>query len=158
MPRIPADLDKITDRPHRPAPCLAIGGLADEVDLIRQRAAILKPADRALVMLYLDCGRRFAELAAIAGVSETTIARRTGRIIRRLLDGQYLPCLRHRDRLGPLGQAVARDHLIDGMPIHAIAVRRRITVYRVRKILNTIRRLHDQTARRTPRGTNEGRN
>ena len=112
MPRIPADLDKITDRPHRPAPCLAIGGLADEVDLIRQRAAILKPADRALVMLYLDCGRRFAELAAIAGVSETTIARAQPHHPPSQ-DGYHLPPPPRPPRPSASRR---RDHLIDGMP------------------------------------------
>lgn len=160
MPRVTADVQHISDQHHRHAHPLGLGGIADEVDLIRQRAQILSRDDRALVMLYLDRGRSYAEVAQLAGVCEATIARRVGRIIRRLMDGQYITCLRNRQRLGPLGEAIAKDHLIDGLAIDAIALRRDVTVYRVRKTLNAIRGLLNENAvaaRRTRRSPSERR-
>jgi len=132
------DMDRFLEDVDRRVPTGG-AGFADEVDLIRRRAEMLSGRDKALVMLYVDKGRQFREAAVLMGVSEATVARRVGRIIRRLMDGQYIACLRHGERLGRLGMAVAKDHLIDGMSVHAIAVRRDVSVYRVRRVLEEVR-------------------
>jgi hypothetical protein len=146
MSRVEVDVLEIRESYDRRIGTAGCGGIADEVEMIRQRAHVLSGTDRALVMLYLDKGRRFAEVSQLMGVCEGTVARRVGRIVRRLMDGQYITCLRHRGGLGRLGLAVAKDYLIDGLSVHAIAVRRNITVYRVRKALNEIRRLLRENA------------
>ncbi len=141
MSRVCKDVQKIVDGTDRRLWRTGAGGYADEVELIRRRCNLLSKEDRALVLYYLDNGRRLSEAAGLLGVCEGTVARRVGRIIRRLLDGQYIACLRHRRLLGRLGMGVARDYLIDGLSMHAVAERRGVTVYQVRKMLHRIRGL-----------------
>ena len=69
---------------------------AEEVQLLQRRAEILGAADRALVLMYLEKGRCFSDIARVAGLNEANVARRIHKLIARLLDGKYITCLRHR--------------------------------------------------------------
>jgi hypothetical protein len=117
--------------------------LAEEVQLLQRRAEILNVADRTLVLMYLEKGSCFSEIARIAGLNEANVARRIHKLIARLLDGKYITCLRHRAVLGKLNLAIAKDRLIGGLSVRQIAARRRTTVYRVRRGLLKIRLLLD---------------
>ena len=116
---------------------------AEEVRLLQRRAEILGVADRALVLMYLENGACFSDIARIAGRNEANVARRIHKLIARLLDGKYITCFRHRAVLGKLNLAIAKDRLIEGLSVRQIAARRRTTVYRVRTGLLKIRLLLD---------------
>ncbi len=116
---------------------------ADEVQLLQRRAEILGAADRTLVLMYLEKGTCFSDIARIAGLNEANVARRIHKLVARLLDGKYITCLRHRTVLGKLNLAIAKDRLIEGLSVRQIAARRRTTVYRVRRGLLKIRLLLD---------------
>ena len=116
---------------------------AEEVRLLQGRAEILGVADRALVLMYLEKGTCFSDIARIVGRNEANVARRIHKLIARLLDGKYITCLRHRAVLGKLNLAIAKDRLIEGLSVRQIAARRRTTVYRVRTGLLKIRLLLD---------------
>lgn len=116
---------------------------AEEVRLLQRRADILGVADRALVLMYLENGACFSDIARIAGRNEANVARKIHKLIARLLDGKYITCFRHRAVLGKLNLAIAKDRLIEGMSVRQIAARRRTTVYRVRTGLLKIRLLLD---------------
>lgn len=109
------------------------------VDLIRMRMDMLGEVDRALMKMYLESGCSFADIARVMGVSQTTASRRIRNLTRRLLDGRYVACMRNRERIGEDALRVARDHLIEGLSQPAIASKRRMTVYRVRKLLGVVR-------------------
>ena len=112
---------------------------AEEVQLLQRRADILGAADRALVLMYLEKGSCFSEIARVAGLNEANVARRIHKLVGRLLDGQYITCVRHRAVLGKLNLAIAKDRLIAGLSVRQIAAKRRTTVYRVRSGLLQIR-------------------
>ena len=116
---------------------------AEEVELLRRRAEILSPADRALVLMYLERGSRFSEIAHVAGLNEVSVGRRIHKLVGRLMDGQYITCVRHRAVLGTLNVAIAKDRLIEGLSVRRIAAKRRTTNYRVRRGLVQIRLLLD---------------
>ena len=114
---------------------------ADRIDLLLARADILGGRDRALLKMYLERGSTIAQMAKLAGVSEATISRRIRKLMRILLDGEYITCLRNRSRFSLVEQAVVKDYFLDGFSQRAIARNRGVTVYRVRKTLFKIREL-----------------
>ncbi len=116
---------------------------AEEVQLLGRRAEILGAGDRALVLMYLEKGSCFSEIARIVGLNEANVARRIHKLVARLLDGEYITCVRHRAVLGKLNLAIAKDRLIEGLSVRQIAAKRRTTVYRVRRGLLQIQLLLD---------------
>jgi len=138
MKRIQIDLANIASRPSASAGLSYTAVYADQVDLLRARAEILTGKDKALMQMYLENGSTFSQMARLAGVNEATIARRIHKLSHRLLDSEYITCLRHREHFSPLEQAIARDYFIEGLSQKAIALKRNTTVYRIRKGLNKI--------------------
>jgi predicted DNA-binding protein YlxM (UPF0122 family) len=113
----------------------------DKIDLLRGRAELLTGKDRALMKIYLENSGTFRQMARLAGVNEANIARRIHKLIRRLLDGQYITCLRNRDKLTQEQIEIAKDYFVDGLPMSEIAWRRDITYYEVRQTMKLIQRL-----------------
>ena len=113
----------------------------DRIDLLRSRVGLLAGRDRALMQIYLDNSGTFSQMARIASVNEANVARRIHKLIRRLLDGQYITCLRNRDKFTQEQIEIARDYFVDGLPMSEIAWRRDITYYSVRRTLKKIQRL-----------------
>jgi len=112
----------------------------NRVELLRRRVHLLVGTDRTLMTMYLTNGNTFRQLASLAGVNETTIARRIDKLARRLTEGQYISCLRYREKLSDTEMAVARDYFLCGFSIRKVAQRHNCTYYRVRQILAQIRR------------------
>ena len=71
---------------------------ADRIDLLRCRAGLLTGKDGALMQMYLNGTGTIGQMARLAGVNEANVARRIHKLVRRLLDGQYITCLRNRDK------------------------------------------------------------
>jgi predicted DNA-binding protein YlxM (UPF0122 family) len=113
----------------------------DRIDLLQSRVGLLAGKDRALMQIYLDNSGTFSQMAKIAGVNEANIARRIHKLVRRLLDGQYITCLRNRDKFTQEQIEIARDYFVDGLPMSEIADRHEITYYEVRKTMKLIQRL-----------------
>ena len=124
----------------------------DRIELLRSRAGLLTGKDRALMKIYLENAGTFRQMARIASVNEANVARRIHKLIRRLLDGQYITCLRKRDKLTQEQIGIARDYFVDGLPMSEIAWRRDITYYEVRQTMKLIQRLTTVT-----RMTEDGR-
>ncbi len=113
----------------------------NKVDLLRSRVGLLRGKDRAMMKIYLENAGTFCQMARIAGVNEANIARRIHKIVRRLLDGQYMTCLRNRELFTQEQLEIARDYFVDGLPIGEIAWRRETTYYSIRRVLQKIQRL-----------------
>jgi predicted DNA-binding protein YlxM (UPF0122 family) len=123
----------------------------DRIDLLRCRAGLLTGKDGALVQMYLNGTGTLSQMARLAGVNEANVARRIHKLVRRLLDGQYITCLRSRDKFTQEQIEIARDYFVDGLPMSEIAWRRDISYYSVRRTLKKIQRLTTVTRTHTDR-------
>ncbi len=139
MKRVQVDFDRIAANEVGGLPARTI--YADQIELLRARAQILGGKDKALMEMYLKNGSTLNQMARLAGVSEATISRRVHRLVRRLLDGEYIRCLRKGGKLDLLEQAIARDYFLEGLSQKKIALKRGVTAYHVRKMLKTIKSL-----------------
>ena len=115
------------------------------VDILRDRLDMLDGDDRALMEMYLEAGSSFRQMARLACVNEVTVARRIRSMTRRLVNGQYLNCLRHRETLTAMELKVARDYYLKALPIRRISARRGWTYYRTQRTVAKIRRLLGET-------------
>jgi len=105
---------------------------------LRRRAKLLEGTDKVLMTMYLERGSSFREIARVAGLNETTIARRIHKIIQRLLDDRYFLCMRNRERFDCLELAIAKDCFLLGLPVSEIARQRKLSYYQIRKTVDKI--------------------
>ena len=108
------------------------------LELLESRIELLAGTEKLLMTMYLKNGNSFYQMARLAGVNEVTIARRIHKIIKRLLDGEYITCLRNRDKFSNCEMAVAKDYLLTGLSMREIARHRRCSRYRVRQTLGKV--------------------
>ncbi|MBA7675103.1 hypothetical protein ES703_83332 [subsurface metagenome] len=113
----------------------------DRIDLLRSRVSLLSGKDKLLMTMYLENSNSFRQMARLAGVNESSIARQINRVTKRLLDGEYITCLRNHDKFSKREMGVAKDYFLLGLSMKKIAGKRRCSYYRVRKTLKKIQRL-----------------
>ncbi|MHC4462436.1 MAG: hypothetical protein ACYS6W_01510 [Planctomycetota bacterium] len=113
----------------------------DRIDLLHSRVNLLTGKDKLLMTMYLENSNSFRQMARLAGVNETSIARRIYKVTKRLIDGEYITCLRNRDKFSKREMAIAKDYFLLGLSMRKIAGKRRWSYYHVRKTLKKIQRL-----------------
>jgi len=113
----------------------------DRIELLRSRVSLLTGRDRLLMTMYLENGNTFRQMARLAGVNEANIARRIHKVTKRLIDGEYITCLRNRDKFTEAELAMAKDYFLLGLSQKKIALKRDCSTYQVRKILKRIQHL-----------------
>ena len=113
----------------------------DRIDLLRSRVELLTGKDKLLMTMYLKNGNSFRQMARLAGVNEANIARRIHKLIKRLMDGNYITCLRNRGKFSKTEMNIARDYFLMGLSINKIANKQRATYYRVRQTMKKIQQL-----------------
>ena len=113
----------------------------DRIDMLKSRVELLTGKDRLLMTMYLKYGNTFYQMARLTGVNEANVARRIYRVTKRLIDGEYITCLRNRDKFSEAEMTVAKDYFLRGLSIKKIAGRRKLSYYRVREILKKIQSL-----------------
>ena len=113
----------------------------DRIELLRSRVSLLTGKDKVLMTMYLDNGNSFRQMARLAGVNEANIARRIHKLTKRLMDGEYIICLRNRDKFTSDEMAIARDYFLSGLSIRKIAAKSHRTYYHVRGTLRKIQQL-----------------
>jgi len=111
----------------------------DELDLLRSRLHLLNGKEKVLMTMYLENGSSFRQIARLTGVSDTSIARRINRLTKRLIDGQYIVCLRNRDKFTRDQMTIAKDYFMVGLSMKEIAVKRRWSRYHVRETIIKIK-------------------
>ena len=112
----------------------------DRIDLLRNRIGLLVGKDKLLLTMHLENGNSFRQIAQLAGMNESSIGRRIHKIMRRLIDSEYITCLRNRQRFTSQEMAIAKDYFLLGMSIKNIAKKSGLTYYNVRKTICRIRR------------------
>jgi predicted DNA-binding protein YlxM (UPF0122 family) len=120
----------------------------DRIDLLRSRVNLLTGKDRLLMTMYLENSNSFRQMARLAGVNESRIARKIHKVTKRLIDGEYITCLRNRDKFSKTEMAIAKDYFLGGLSMKKIAGKRHRSYYRVRETLKKIQRLVTITADR----------
>jgi len=113
----------------------------DRTDVLRSRLYMLSGPDKVLLTMYVENGNSCRQIARIAGVSETTVVRRIDAIVKRLMDGEFIRCLKSSRKLTADQMAIAKDFFVMGLPMSKIAGKRCSSVHRVRKALLDIREL-----------------
>ncbi len=113
----------------------------DRIDLLRSRVSLLTGKDRVLMTMYIENGNSFRQMARLVGVSEVSIARRIHKVTERLMNGEYITCLRSRDKFGRNELDIAKDYFLEGLSMKKIAKKRDSTYYCVRKTLKKIQGL-----------------
>ncbi len=112
----------------------------DRIDLLHSRVSLLTGKDKLLMTMYLKNGNTFYQMAKLVGVNEATIARRIHKVTKRLIDGEYITCLRNRDKFTSTEMNIAKDYFLMGLSIRKIAEKRHWTYYRVRETMKKIQR------------------
>jgi predicted DNA-binding protein YlxM (UPF0122 family) len=110
-----------------------------ELDLLRSRLHLLNGKEKVLMTMYLENGSSFRQIARLTGVSDTSIARRINRLTKRLIDGQYIVCLRNRDKFTRDQMTIAKDYFMVGLSMKEIAIKRRWSRYHVRETIIKIK-------------------
>lgn len=113
----------------------------DRIDLLRSRVNLLTGKDKLLMTMFMDNGNSFRQMARLAGTNEVSIARKIHKLTKRLIDGEYITCLRCRDKFTKIEMAIAKDYFLLGLSIRKIAGRRDATYYGVRRTLKKIQQL-----------------
>ncbi len=110
----------------------------DEIDLLCGRLNLLNGKDKVLMTMYLENGNSFRQIARLTGISDTSIARRINRLTKRLLDNQYIICLRNRDKFTREQMNIAKDYFLRGLSIRKIAMKRNRSFYQIRETMKKI--------------------
>lgn len=113
----------------------------ERADLLRSRLVLLAGKDKALMTMYLENGNSFRQIGRLLGVSDTSIARRVRTLSKRLIDGEYVVCLRNRGDFTKRQLDVAKDYFLTGLSVEKIAAEKHWSPYRVRQTVKKIQRL-----------------
>jgi hypothetical protein len=113
--------------------------LRERVDLLRSRVYLLRGRDRLLMTMYLENGNTINQMARMCGKSPSTIYRRICKLTKLLLEGDYIKCLRFRDRFSKTEMLFAREYFLEGICYREIAKRHGSSLYKVRKMVIEVR-------------------
>jgi len=116
----------------------------DRTELLARRANLLGTYDRLLLTMYLDKQLSYRQIARLTGASEARISRRINRLIKRLLEGQYLTCIRNRRRFSRTQMQIAKQYFLEGLSLRQIARKRNCSYYHVRLTVAQLRKTIEQ--------------
>lgn len=128
------------------------GRRREQIDLLRGRLDLLEGRAKVLMKMHYENGSSFRQIARLLGVNETSVARRVHRLSDRLLNSQYITCLRLRDKLTESQMAVAKDYYLKGLSQSKIAEKRQWSLYRVGRVLKEIQKIIAAETQQLSRG------
>jgi len=110
----------------------------ENIELLRHRVNLLDGKDKLLMLMYLDNGNSFRQIARLLGVCEATIGRRIHKLIKHLTGQPFQTYRQYRKRLNREQKDIAKDYFLIGLSIQQIASKRKCSYYRVRTKLKEI--------------------
>lgn len=122
----------------------------EAVDAVRSRITLLEGRDRLIMKMYYENGVSATQIAALMGVSTSTVSRRIKTLSRRLVGDKYQNCTRNSHRLSSEELEIARDHFIRGLSLRSIAAEQGCSFYRIREIVRKIKLLGEIGGTRAP--------
>ena len=111
----------------------------ERVEILTRRICLLTGTDRILMTMYLVNGNTFYQMAKLSGISQSSIARRIHKITKKLIDGEYIICLRNRNKFTEDELKIAKDYFISGKSIRQVAAKYKITYYKAHNIIKKLR-------------------
>ena len=134
-------------RPHTnisPEQLKAKNSYRKRIEILRNRVSLLVGKDKLIMTMFLSNGNTYRQLAQLTGINEANIARKIHKITERLIEGEYIQCLKNRDKLTRTQMAIARDYFLTGLSQRAIAAKRHTSAYKVRKNILKIQQIIKQ--------------
>lgn len=119
----------------------------EQLELLQDRSHLLCPEDRLLVKLYVQTGDSIRQIAHLLGQNRATVARRIGKIVRRLADQQYLSCVQNRDRLTHRQLKLARDYFLRGLSLRELTSKHNMTYHQVRTHIQVLKKINNRAQR-----------
>ena len=113
----------------------------NEMESLRHRAHLLEGQDKVLMLMYLDNGNSFRQMAELLGVCHQTISRKIHRLIRHIAGQPFQIYKRHRKKFNKVQKDFARDYLLNGLSMRQIAAKNQCSFYQVRKIMTEIKKI-----------------
>ena len=111
----------------------------ERIEMLYHRVELLSGKDKVLMTMYLKNGNTFAQMARLIGVNEATVGRRISKVTKRLIDGEYIACLRRREEFSKGELEIARKYFLCGMSIRKISEKQKLSYYKVHQVLKKIR-------------------
>ena len=113
----------------------------ETIELLRNRVELLTGKDRLIMTMHLSNGNTYRQLAQLTGINEANIARRIHKLTKRLIDGEYIKCLRNRDKITKTQMNIARDYFLTGLSFKTIADKRDDSYYHIRQTVLKIQQI-----------------
>jgi predicted DNA-binding protein YlxM (UPF0122 family) len=125
------------------------------IELLRNRLFLLTGKDRVLMTMYLDDGHSFRQLSQLTGCNESSIARRIRTLSSRLLNCEYITCLKNRSKFTAAELTIAKHYFLLGLPMKKIAVKTQLSYYSIRKIIKRIKYILNNLPHQTIRNSKQ---
>ncbi len=110
-----------------------------EIDVLRSRISMLERKDKQLMKMYLENGCSVFQISQITDLCETSIARRIKGLKQKLLKGEYVTCLRNRQKFNKEQMVIAKDYFLTGLSMREITIKRNRSLYSVRETIIKIK-------------------
>ncbi len=91
--------------------------------------------------MYLENGNTFRQMARLMGVSESTVERQIRKLTKRLIDGQYITCVRNQQMFSQAEMEIAKDYFLNGLSMRKVARKRHWSFYTIHRIIKKIEAL-----------------
>jgi DNA-binding MarR family transcriptional regulator len=118
----------------------------ERVDLLRMRSGLLRAQERAMLEMVFRGGYRPTHIARAMGMHPSNVSRRITKIVRRLAGGEYLACLRQRERFSETELVMAREYYLRVRSLNEIAAKLGLSRYGVRQLLASLEAKRKQIA------------
>ncbi len=113
----------------------------ENLDHLCSRVGLFAGMDRVLMTMHFKNGTSFRQIGKLTGINAASVGRRINKLTRKLLEGEYLICLRNRDMFNSLEIDIARDYFLADLSVREIAARRRTSKYNIQKTVKKIGKL-----------------
>jgi len=110
------------------------------IEELCQKVKFLDGVDRVMMTMYLKNGNTFRQIATLMGIHEGNISRRIRRITKKLIEGEYIICLRHSNRFTCRQMEIAKHYFLWGIPLRQLASMHNSSFYRMRLAVLDIKR------------------
>jgi predicted DNA-binding protein YlxM (UPF0122 family) len=125
------------------------------IELLHDRLFLLTGKDRVLMTMYLDDGHSFRQLSQLTGCNESSISRRIRTLSSRLLNCEYITCLKNRSKFTATELTIAKHYFLLGLPMKKTAVRTQLSYYSVRKTIKRINNILNNLPHQTIRNSKQ---
>lgn len=116
-----------------------------QIEALRFRSRLLSAHDKALIQMVFEQGGTFDQIARLTGQNPSTISRRFKSLLQKLISKEVVLLLQKQYEIDDTDIRIVQDYFLQGLSHQAIANKFNISLYRVRKILRTLRSIAYQS-------------